>query len=122
MNSFKLSISSFVIITTFSAFAFPAIASAPGNGADMNATSAIITGLSSNAVSSAELKKMRGGFGVVGAVNLGADSGNNANNSLTGSILNGQSVNGNTGLTTVIQNTGNNSLLQSSMTVNITVH
>ena len=122
MNTIKLLISSIALVGVFSVFTYPAIASAPSNGIDANAAGTIISSLGSSSVSSAELKRMRGGFGVVGAVNLGTDSGNNANGSLTGSILNGQSVNGNTGLTTVIQNTGNNSLLQSSMTVNITVH
>ncbi len=103
-------------------FARPALASGANNGIDANDSSAMIASLGASAVPSTQLAKMRGGSGTVAAINLGSDTGNSADNSVTGSISNVQSVNGNTGLTTVIQNTGNNSLLQSSMTVNITVH
>lgn len=102
--------------------ACPAFASNTNNGIDANASSAMIASLGNSAVPNIQLAKMRGGSGTVASVNLGSDTGNSANNSITGSILDTQSVNGNTGLTTVIQNTGNNALLQSSMTVNITVH
>lgn len=121
MRKANISLLSLALAGTFSAFAFPAMGSQPHSSVDINATT-LASSLGVSAVSSAQLSKIRGGFGVVGAVNLGINTGNSADNSITGSITNGQSVNGNTGLTTVIQNTGNNSLLQSSMTVNITVH
>ena len=122
MKNLKTPVLLLILASAFSVFTFPATASTLSTGLDTNATGAIVSSLGASPVSSVQLSKMRAGFGVVGAVNLGIDTGNSANNSLTGSISNGQSVNGNTGLTTVIQNTGNNSLLQSSMTVNITVH
>ncbi|WBO59441.1 MULTISPECIES: hypothetical protein [unclassified Acidocella] len=103
-------------------FAHQARASGANNGIDANNSGAMIASLRANAVSPAQLANMRGGSGTVAAINIGNDTGNSANNSITGSISNIQSVNSNTGLTTVIQNTGNNTLLQSSMTVNITVH
>jgi hypothetical protein len=103
-------------------FAYPALASGANNSIDANDSGSMIASLGTSAVPTAQLAKMRGGSGTVAAINLGTDTGNSADNSITGSISNAQSVNGNTGLTTVIQNTGNNSLLQSSMTVNITVH
>ncbi|MBU6448431.1 MAG: hypothetical protein KGQ26_02280 [Rhodospirillales bacterium] len=122
MKNTKILIMPLTFAGAFSIFMLPAAASTLSSGLDTSASSAIVSSLGASPVSSAQLSKMRAGFGVVGAVNLGIDTGNSANNSLTGSISTGQSVNGNTGLTTVIQNTGNNSLLQSSMTVNITVH
>lgn len=102
--------------------AYPALASGANNGNDVNDGNAIAASLGANALSAAQLSKLRGASGTVAAINLGTDTGNSADNSVTGSISNMQSVNNNTGLTTVIQNTGNNALLQSSMTVNITVH
>lgn len=102
--------------------AYPALASGANNGNDVNNGNAIAASLGTNALSAAQLSKLRGASGTVAAINLGTDTGNSADNSVTGSISNMQSVNNNTGLTTVIQNTGNNALLQSSMTVNITVH
>lgn len=53
--------------------------------------------------------------------NVGVQFGNSANHSQTGTISNHSSMNGNTGFTTVIQNTGNNSLFQTSTVVNITL-
>lgn len=53
--------------------------------------------------------------------NVGIQVGNSANGSETGTITNHDSMNGNTGFTTVIQNTGNNSLFQTSTVVNITL-
>lgn len=50
----------------------------------------------------------------------GAVSGNSASGA-TGSIANNNSVTGNSGFTTVIQNTGNNALFQTSTIVNITL-
>ncbi|MDE2240743.1 MAG: hypothetical protein KGJ73_12560 [Rhodospirillales bacterium] len=98
----------------------PALAAGIANNTSDSST--LAASLGTTALSGAQLSKLRGGSGTVAAVNLGTDTGNSADHSVTGSISNLQSVNNNTGLTTVIQNTGNNSLLQSSMTVNITVH
>lgn len=43
-------------------------------------------------------------------------------NTVTGIISNTGSLNNNSGLTTVLQNTGNNSLFQTSTVMNITIH
>lgn len=51
-----------------------------------------------------------------------ASSSNNIANGTTGTINDTNSIAGNTGLTTVIQNTGNNSLFQTSTIVNITLN
>ena len=53
--------------------------------------------------------------GTVRANSVGAGS-------LTGTIANSNSINNNTGITTVFQNSGNNSLFQSSISISITVH
>ena len=94
----------------------PALAAGPDNPAS------VLSVLGTAQVPSDQLAKLRGGTLVAPSINIGIDSGNSANNSTTGSISNSQSVNNNTGLTTILQNTGNNALLQSSMSVNITVH
>ena len=39
-----------------------------------------------------------------------------------GTITNNNSINGNTGITTVFQNTGNNSLFQSQTIINIAIN
>ncbi len=102
--------------------AYPARASGANNGIDATDNGAMIASLGTSAVPSAQLDKIRAGSGTVSAINLGTNTGNSVENSFTGSISNAQSIDGNTGLTNVMQNTGNNALLQSSMTVNITVH
>jgi hypothetical protein len=102
-------------------FAYPAFASGADNHSSDGNIGAIITSLGVSAVPSKELAKMRAGSETVAAVNLGSDTGNSVSNSTTGTISNASSVNDNIGLTSVMENTGNNSLLQSSMTVNITV-
>lgn len=104
-----------------SSFACPALASGTDNHGTAGNIGAIISSLGASAVPSAELAKMRAGTETVAAVNLGSDTGNSVSNSTTGTVSNTNSVNNNIGLTSVMENTGNNSLLQSSMTVNITV-
>ena len=58
-----------------------------------------------------------------GALSNGALSGNAVvGPSNTGSITTTGSINNNTGITTVFQNSGNNSLFQQTTAINITVH
>ena len=58
-----------------------------------------------------------------GALSNGALSGNAViGPSDTGSITTTGSINNNTGITTVFQNSGNNSLFQQTTSINITVH
>jgi hypothetical protein len=57
-----------------------------------------------------------------GSFNLGTLRGNSVvGPSATGVITTTDSINNNTGITTVFQNSGNNSLFQQSMAINITV-
>jgi hypothetical protein len=57
-----------------------------------------------------------------GSFNLGTLRGNSVvGPSATGVITTTNSINNNTGITTVFQNSGNNSLFQQSMAINITV-
>ncbi|HQT73795.1 MAG TPA: hypothetical protein PLX84_07620 [Acidiphilium sp.] len=56
------------------------------------------------------------------ASQLSATSFGNTASGSTGTISNTNSVSGNQGLTTVIQNTGNNALFQTSTVVNITLN
>jgi hypothetical protein len=58
-----------------------------------------------------------------GAFNNGALRGNSViGSSATGTITATNSVNNNTGFTTVFQNSGNNSMFQQSTSINITLH
>jgi hypothetical protein len=57
-----------------------------------------------------------------GSLSEGALRGNSViGNSTTGTITTTGSINNNTGITTVFQNSGNNSLFQQTMAINITV-
>jgi len=85
-------------------------------------TDAALSSLAGTAVPTTQLRTMRGGALIVSSTNVGTDSNNNANNSPTGKIVDTQSINNNTGITTIFQNTGNNTLFQSSTTVNISVY
>jgi hypothetical protein len=110
-----------VISAALPFFVSPSFASGAGNNGTAGDAGAMLTSLGASAVSSTDLAKMRAGTETVTAVNLGSDTGNSVSDSLTGPVANTNSINDNTGLTSVLQNTGNNALLQSSMTVNITV-
>jgi hypothetical protein len=58
-----------------------------------------------------------------GSLSLGSLRGNSViGNSATGTITTSNSINNNTGITTVFQNSGNNSLFQQTTSINITVH
>ena len=62
-------------------------------------------------------------FNFDGALSNGALHGNSViGNSATGTITTTDSVNNNTGITTVFQNSGNNSLFQATTSINITLH
>lgn len=110
-----------VISAALPFFACPALASGADNHGAGSDVSAMIASLGASAVPSTELAQMRAGSKTISIGNLGSDTGNSVSNSTTGTVSNTNSINANTGMTSVLQNTGNNSLLQSSMTVNITV-
>lgn len=89
-----------------------------GTGADQ-----LPAALAGSEVPAAQLGALRAsGVPVVSSVSGGLVTDNTVGaNSPTGSINDSQSINGNTGITNVFQNTGNNSLFQSSTTISITV-
>jgi hypothetical protein len=88
----------------------------------------VLGALAAMAVPTAELGKERArGLNVNVNGSAALNSGNSANNAVvaspvTGMIDNEHSINNNVGITSVLQNFGNNSVMQSSTTINITVH
>ena len=95
--------------------------------------SGILGALAGTAVPAAELSRQHArGIGTInldtnytfdGALSNGALRGNAViGPSDTGSITTTGSINNNTGITTVFQNSGNNSLFQQTTSINITVH
>lgn len=95
-------------------------------GVPPGSPTAVLDALAGNVVPAAELGKEHGrgitiNTGASGAVNAGTSSGNSVIGSLTGSISNDHSIDNNAGITSVLQNFGNNSVVQASTTINITV-
>lgn len=89
--------------------------------------SGVLGALTGTAVPAVELgrQQARGltNFTVDGALSNGAVSGNAVVGlSDTGTITTTGSINNNSGITTVFQNSGNNSLFQQTTTINITLH
>lgn len=56
------------------------------------------------------------------ALATASSAGNAAIGDVNGTINNDHSINGNAGITSVLQNFGNNSIMQVSTTINISVH
>ena len=88
---------------------------------------AVIKALAGMAVPTAQLGRERArGLAVTlngSSLNNGSSTGNSVVDSpITGSIVNDHSISNNVGITTVLQNIGNNSVLQTSTTINISVH
>jgi hypothetical protein len=88
----------------------------------------VLSILAGTAVPAAELgsERARGitiNTGASGAVNAGTSTANAVIASpLNGFISNDHSIDNNAGITSVLQNFGNNSVMQVSTTINITVH
>ena len=97
-------------------------------GADRITRTAVLGALAGNAVPAAELGKERARGIVINtgsgtATSAGTSSGNAVIASpITGLITNDHSINNNAGITSVLQNFGNNSVMQVTTTINITVH
>ncbi len=97
-------------------------------GGETPATSAaLIKALMGKAIPSAELGREHGRGLSVNVNGSALNNANSTNNSvidspITGSIENDHSISNNVGITSVLQNLGNNSVLQSSTTINISVH
>ena len=93
-------------------------------------TTGVLGPLAGAAVAAAELSRQHGrginvdtNYTFDGALNSGAVRGNALiGPSDTGGITTTGSINNNTGITTVFQNSGNNSLFQQTTSINITVH
>jgi len=74
--------------------------------------------LAGTAVSNRDLRSEAGrGLTMSGTVENNWNTGGGG-----GTITNTQSINGNTGITTVFQDTGNNSLFQSQTVINVAIH
>ncbi len=88
---------------------------------------AVLGTLSGAAVANSDLGKQHGrGINIIGGNGANINSGVLTDNSVagfsvTGTIANTNSVNNNAGITTVLQNTGNNVIFQSAVNINISV-
>ena len=84
---------------------------------------AAVLGIGRAAVSTAELGQQQArGIAVENAISNGTVTANSVGaGSSTGTITNNNSINNNVGITTVFQNTGNNSLFQASTSIFISV-
>ena len=97
-------------------------------GVPTGSPAAVLGALAGTAVPAAELGKQRArgitiNTGSGAATTAGTTSGNAVIASpITGLISNDHSINNNAGITSVLQNFGNNSVMQVSTTINITVH
>ena len=94
---------------------------------DMMAKASGIDALASSTVPAVELGRQRArgvtNFTFDGALSDGALRGNAViGPSDTGTITTTGSINNNSGITTVFQNSGNNSLFQQTTSINITMH
>lgn len=108
----KSTLSQIVVLAAFLAAPLAAHATSP---------SVSVQAIAGSPVSSHVLADLHGkGVTVNVPSAFGTDSNNSASGS-TGGISNTNSVTGNTGFTNVIQNTGNNSLFQTSTVVNISL-
>jgi hypothetical protein len=88
------------------------------------APEAVLEALAGTGLSATELAGEHARGLVIGsAISEGTVTGNAVvGTSLTGAITNTNSINNNVGITTVFQNTGNNSLFQQSTSIFITMH
>ena len=88
-----------------------------------SSSDAVLNSLSGAAVSTAQLGALRArGSVVVSSENNGIVANNTiSGNSTTGGIMDLKSANNNSGFTTIFQNTGNNSLMQSSTAIYISM-
>lgn len=97
-------------------------------GSPVGSSAAVLGVLAGTIVPAAELGSERARGLAINVNGAGAvNSGTSANNFLmdspvSGSITNDHSINNNAGITSVLQNFGNNSIMQVSTTINITVH
>lgn len=98
-----------------------------GEGAAPSPSAAVLHVLAGTAVPNAELGHQRARGINVNVNGSALNNGNSADNAvlaspITGMISNDHSINNNVGITSVLQNFGNNSVMQTSTTINISVH
>lgn len=119
MNAMKIKIIVFAASLVITSTPYAAFAAGSSNQ-----TNAALNSLAGTAVTASQLNGMRArGNIIVSSIDNGSVTGNSVgNNSTTGSINDSQSINNNAGLTTIFQNTGNNSLIQNSTSIYISVH
>jgi hypothetical protein len=107
----------------------PGSSRAAGAGAPTGSPAAVLGALAGTAVPAAELGKerARGAIGIdVNGSGSAITAGTSTANAVIGSPINGvitndHSINNDTGITSVLQNFGNNSIMQVSTTINITL-
>lgn len=79
--------------------------------------------LKNNSISLNQMGSIRGqGVILQSSSNSGQVNGFVGSGSETGKVYSSNSINSNSGITTVFQNSGNNALIQNSMTINVTMH
>jgi hypothetical protein len=97
-------------------------------GVPTGLSATVLAALAGTAVPTAELGNEHGrgitiNTGSGAATDAGSSTGNAViGSSITGSLTNEHSIDNNAGITSVLQNFGNNSVMQVSTTINITVH
>ncbi|HEY3909911.1 MAG TPA: hypothetical protein VGM07_08480 [Stellaceae bacterium] len=111
---------------------FAALAGGTGSclaaeGAAPTPSAAVLRLLAGTVVPSAELGRERARGISVNVNGSALNNGNSTGNAvlaspITGLIDNEHSINNNVGITSVLQNFGNNSVMQTSTTINISVH
>ncbi|ABQ31776.1 MULTISPECIES: hypothetical protein [Acidiphilium] len=98
----------------------PPFARAAGNGAP---DTSLLGALKGNELHGAALGRLRaGGVVIQNATTDGSVSGSVGRGAVTGTVSASNAINNNAGITTVFQNSGNNALIQNTMTINVTMH
>ena len=93
----------------------------PLSGPVLAQESPLLSALAGTAVPTEELG-VNSARGLPDTLNQAVLDSNSVTGSVTGNITNTNAINTNSGLTTVLQNTGNNVLMQTSTIVNVTIH
>lgn len=111
-------------IGTVLLFADPARAATPASTPAQPTDTGLTRALAGTAVSAGALARSRGG---ALSLQMATTNGSLTNTTVSGTSVTGRvnaanSVNNNAGLTTVFMNSGNNALLQNTMTINVTIH
>jgi hypothetical protein len=119
MNTMRINI--VMLISGLALFAMPHFAGAATLGDPANSA---LSSLAGTAVSASQLEASRArGDVIVSAVNNGTVNNNSIDgDTTTGAIMNSMSGNDNSGITSIFQNTGNESLIQNSTSIYISTN